>query len=111
MADRLLTAPGGTPRAFAVRLAVATASSVLAALMLVSLVVVARGRRDDPTVAFGWFYQAMLLGVAVVSMPGLWRWALAARPRERVPVLPIDEEPGPRPHDGLAGNVAPPTRW
>lgn len=111
MSDRLRTAPGEPRATFAFRVAVGTAVSVVAASLLVTLVVVSLGPRDDPTALFGWFYQGILVVVAAVAMPPLWRWVLAARPRESAPVLPVDEDPASGDHAGLSGDVVPPRRW
>jgi len=111
MPERLRTRPGESPSTFTFRLGVVIAVSVLALVLLVTLVVVALGPRDDPTAAFGWVYQGMLVVATTVALPRMWRWALAARPREGVPVLPVDEDPASGPHDGLSGNAPLPRRW
>lgn|GEM_PF-1737060 len=111
MSDRLRTTPGGTPGTFALRLVVAMVLTAVAALLLLTVVLVALGPRDDPSVTFGWVYQAMVVAVAAVCMPRLWRWVAGARPRDITPVLPPEEEPVPGPHEGLSGEVPPPRRW
>jgi len=111
MSERLRTTSGESPGTFGFRLGVVVAVSLVAVVLLVTLVMVALGPRDDPSAAFGWVYQGMLVVAMAVALPPMWRWALAARPRESVPVLPVDEDPASGPHDGLSGNAPLPRRW
>ncbi len=111
MGHRMHTSPGTSRGTFALRLVVASTLTLLDAALALTLVLALRD--PDPGLAMAWVVQAFFTLVVLVALPWIWRWALDARPRPSVPVLPDTDDVRPSQHSTFAGPdaPAPPRRW